>query len=123
MIDRHNEQMAAGLSFLWIAAGILVWVLGWAGSSERLPRNHWAGLRLPSIMSSDEAWYTAHRVAGPWLQGGGGLTAMMGVLLLVVKPPATTADAISLVLAGILLATVIGAAMAGAHAAKRIQKG
>jgi uncharacterized membrane protein len=114
--------MAVGLSLLWIAAGIVVWLVGWAGSSGRLPRNHWAGVRLPSVMASDEAWFAAHKVAGPWLQGGGALTAMIGLLLLVFAPAPATADAISLVLAVILLATVIGAAIVGAREAKRIER-
>jgi len=113
--------VAVGLGIAWVVAGVVVWLVGWAGSTGRLPRNHWAGLRLPSITKSDEAWFTAHRVAGRWLQGGGGLTAMMGVLLVLFSPSPTNADAISLVLVVILLATIIGAAAAGAQAAKKVE--
>lgn len=113
-------MMATGLGILWIVAGAVLYVLGWAGGTGRLKRNHWAGLRLPSIMASDEAWYAAHRVAAPWLQGGGGLTVMMGVLLLLFQPGQSTADAIAIVLVVIVLGAVIGAAVVGSREAKRV---
>lgn len=35
--------------------------VGWAGRTGKLPRNHFAGIRLPSTMRSDRAWAAAHR--------------------------------------------------------------
>jgi uncharacterized membrane protein len=51
-----------GLAIILAAIG----VLGWLG---HLPLNGWAGIRLPSTMSSERAWLSAHRVAGPYSLG------------------------------------------------------
>ena len=44
-----------------IASGLLVMGIAWAGRVGKLPRNHFAGIRLPSTMRSDRAWVAAHR--------------------------------------------------------------
>ena len=58
-----------GLAIILAAIG----VLGWLG---HLPLNGWAGIRLPSTMSSERAWRSAHRVAGPWFVAAGVVCAL-----------------------------------------------
>lgn len=48
---------------LAIAAGVLVMLLALLGKIEKLPRNHFAGIRLPSTMRSDRVWAAAHRAS------------------------------------------------------------
>ena len=49
------------LGALVIVAGLAVLGIAWAGKIGKLPRNHFAGIRLPSTMRSDRAWAAAHR--------------------------------------------------------------
>lgn len=49
--------------------------VGAAGAVGRLPRNRWAGIRLPFTMASDAAWKAAHRAAGPMMAACGALAA------------------------------------------------
>ncbi len=60
---------AVGLGGLSTAA------VGAAGAVGRLPRNRWAGIRLPSTMASDAAWEASHRAAGPMMAACGALAA------------------------------------------------
>ena len=49
------DYFIAGLALF--AAGVPL-LRGW------IPRNRWAGFRVPKTLSSDEIWYEANRVAG-----------------------------------------------------------
>lgn len=44
------------MGWLVIVAGFVVMLIGWLGKIGKLPRNHFAGIRLPSTMRSDRAW-------------------------------------------------------------------
>lgn len=57
-----------GISLLFLVTalgGATLAAVGYLGMAERLPRNHFAGIRLPYTMASDERWKTVHREAGP----------------------------------------------------------
>ena len=110
--------MALWLGALWIVAGSVMAIIGWLGMSGRLRRNHWAGIRLPSTMVSDDAWEAAHAEGSRWLAGGGGLVAVTGLLMVVFKPADATCASIAIVLAFFMLVTVLGAAAVGSRAAK-----
>jgi uncharacterized membrane protein len=112
--------MAVWLGLLWLVAGSVMAAVGWLGSNGKLRRNHWAGIRLPSTMASDDAWTAAHDEGGRWLAGGGGLVAVIGLLLIAFRPVDTSTAAISIVLAFFMLVTVIGAAAVGSRAAKNV---
>ena len=62
-----------------IAAGLLVMGLGWLAKSGTLPRNHFAGIRLPSTMRSDRAWVAAHRAGWSMTLVASLLLVAMGV--------------------------------------------
>lgn len=54
-----------------LAGGAVVTALGWRGLQEKLPRQHWAGIRTPYSMANDEQWYAVHRYGAPYLIFGG----------------------------------------------------
>lgn len=62
---------------MWIAFVVmllgsgLVSFLGWRALQEKLPRQHWAGIRTPYSMANDEQWYAVHRYGAPYLIFGG----------------------------------------------------
>ena len=112
--------MACSLGILWFVSGTVIAVLGWLGSHGRLPRNHWAGIRLPSTMASDTAWAEAHRAGGPILLGGGTLVATMGLMLIAFQPPDASVRIVSLFMAGGLLVAVVAAGVVGSRAARRV---
>lgn len=46
-----------------LIAGALILVIAALGAVGRLPRNHLAGIRIPSTMRSNAAWVAGHRAA------------------------------------------------------------
>lgn len=111
--------MGLQLGIVWLVAGTAVAVVGWLGTTDRLPRNHWAGIRLPSTMASDAAWEAGHRAGGPIMLGGGTLVATMGLLLMVFRPDDDAVTLVSLFMAAGLLTAMIAAGVVGARAAHR----
>lgn len=110
--------MALWMGALWLVAGTLVGIVGWAAARDRLPRQHWAGIRLPSTVRSDDAWYAAHRAGGPIIESGGALVASMGLLLMVFRPDGNATTLVSLFLAVGLLVAVGGGAVVGVRATR-----
>jgi uncharacterized membrane protein len=112
--------MATILGLLWVAAGIVIGAIGWLGARGRLKRQHWAGIRLPATMRSDETWSAAHREAGPIMQSGGAIVGVVGLLVLVFQPSDDVTSLVSLILAAGLLACVLSAAVVGVKAANKV---
>lgn len=54
--------------------GVVLMFLALRARTGRLPRNGWAGIRLPRTMRSEEAWKAAHRAS--WL-----LTFLSGLVV------------------------------------------
>ena len=53
-----------GIAGAFIAvSSSLVWLMFQAGSSGRLKRNRWVGIRVPSTLKSDAAWIDGHHAA------------------------------------------------------------
>jgi hypothetical protein len=112
--------MTMWLGVLWLVAGAVMAAIGWLGMNSRLKRGHWAGIRLPSTLVSEDAWAAGHEDGSRWLAGGGGLVATIGVLILVFKPDEATTASISIVLAFFMVVTVAGAATAAHRAATKV---
>ena len=113
-------RSAWSLGLLWLVVGVVIARIGWLGVKGRLPRQHWAGIRLPSTMRSDETWRAAHRAGGPWLVAGGLVGVLGGAGLLLVRPTATVAAEASLVVVGALLVLFLVAGTFGVRAARRV---
>ena len=118
----HTDRVRSGLGLgvLWLVVGAAVGGAGWAGMTGRLPRQHWAGIRLPSTMRSDQTWRAAHRAGGPWVVAGGLVGVIGGTGLLLVRPTAAVAAEVSLALVGALLALVLVGGTVGVRAARRV---
>jgi uncharacterized membrane protein len=70
------------VGWIVIGAGFLVMGLSWAGKVGKLPRNYFAGIRLPSTLRSDEAWAAGHRAAGTTMIVSSLFLVAMGVRIL-----------------------------------------
>lgn len=109
--------MATWLGLLWLVAGIVIGLLGWAGSTGRLHRQ-WAGIRTPSTMRSGAAWMAAQQEGGPILLGCGALVGTAGFLLMVFRPDDDATTLVSMFLAAGIIGAVIGAGAVAVRAAR-----
>ncbi|RJQ68850.1 SdpI family protein [Pseudonocardiaceae bacterium YIM PH 21723] len=90
----------------------LCWLFAALGAG-RIKRNHFVGIRIPSTLRSDAAWYAGHRAArGPSLLG-----SALSVLPAIGSAFTVDRTHIVFILAWVLL--VVGGVMAGAIAAHR----
>jgi hypothetical protein len=100
---------------MWVAivvffvAGLIVAEVGRRGAAGTLPRNHIAGIRLPSTMRDDESWAVAHRAGGPAMIATGlvsavaaGIAALVWIIAGDEAASATVLGAALLMLAGVL---------------------
>lgn len=74
-------------------------LVGWQGWQERLPRQHWAGIRTPYAMANDEQWKLVHRYGSPYMIFGGvavfaGALALLPFAIAGVLPEAFTGAAV-----------------------------
>jgi uncharacterized membrane protein len=111
--------MAFGV--LWLVTGVVIARVGWAGAKGRLPRQHWAGIRLPSTMRSDETWRAAHLAGGPWLFAAGVVPALVGLGLVLTRPSRDVAGPISLAVVAVVLVLVLVGGVLGVRAARRVE--
>lgn len=82
-ISRFNDPvMFSGVALA--VSGMLVVLVAESAARGKLGLNAGAGIRIPSVMKSAEAWRTGHRAARVWLDcggvtlGAGGLVAAPG---------------------------------------------
>jgi uncharacterized membrane protein len=87
-------------------AGVGLLVVGRLGALGRLPRNHFAGIRLPATMASDEAWRTAHRAAAAPLLAGGVAALVLGIATVASDLAGASGAAVTLLF--VALAAVLG---------------
>lgn len=98
--------------------GLFLVATGVLGTTGRLPKNDWFGIRMHVVMSSDAAWLAGHRAGGPWLLAGGLVALAAGLTLLVVRADAATGARIATV--GLTVAFLLaGVAAWRAQAAAR----
>ena len=91
-----------------LIASVAVIFVGWWGWQEKLPRQHWAGIRTPYTLASDEQWKAVHRFGAPHMIFGGVAAFSAGLAML----PFAIAGAVSDGFAAAVLfaiAVVIGA--------------
>jgi hypothetical protein len=72
-------------------SGLVVVVLGRMAAKGRLPRNLFAGIRIPATMRSDEAWRAGHQAAVSTLTVAG-LGPFLTAVVLATKRPGPEAQ-------------------------------
>ena len=120
-----DDTLAGGLiaGGAMFASGLVIMWMGNRMTDRRFGPNKWAGIRTPSTMKSDEAWYAAHDVGGPWMSRGGLLAAVGGLAsMLAAALGASEGWVFGLVMAGTIpmVVMLIAATVLGARAAREI---
>ena len=69
-----------------LALAVALAAVGFAGVTERLPRNRWIGLRTAGVRDDDESWRAGHRAAGSALIAAAGPPLLLGVALIAAPP-------------------------------------
>jgi hypothetical protein len=124
VVDRWTWQFLAwtGLVLLfldWVLFGVTCWV----GSKKSSRRNAWAGIRIPSVMSSDAAWVAGHAAAMPHVRQSGIALLPVGIVMICFAGTHPIASAIAeclLFLVGLVWMFV--ATAAASRAAKQVAK-
>lgn len=108
--------------FLLLLSGIGLAVLGLLGLLGRLPRNSWAGIRLPYTMETETRWYDTHRGAAPILIFGGIAVAAANLAFFPFALLGRISDTIAIAVTGgsalILLLVTLQAALVGVRYAQ-----
>jgi len=99
-------------------SGLVVVVLGLMAATGRLPRNLFAGIRIPSTMRSDEAWRAGHQAAVSALTVGG-LGPVLTALVAAAKRPGRDVQESLLRVGNVWLLGWLGVATFQAHRAAR----
>jgi uncharacterized membrane protein len=69
-----------------ILVGLLLIAISVPLILERIPMNHWYGVRIPKAFKSRDNWYAINRVGGKWLMGAGAVMLLAG-LVAAIRPP------------------------------------
>ena len=99
-------------------SGLVVVALGRLAAAGKLPRNLFAGIRIPSTLSSDEAWQAGHQAAVSALTVAG-LGPVMTALIAVAKRPEYDAERSLLRVGNVWLLGWLGVATFQANRAAR----
>ncbi len=98
--------------------GVIVVVLGRMAAKERLPRNIFAGIRIPSTMRSDEAWRAGHRAAASALTVAGAGPVVIAVIVGAKNPGREVQTVLSRIATGWLLGWIGLATVQASRAAR-----
>ena len=98
--------------------GVIVMVFGRMAAKGRLPRNLFAGIRLPSTMRSDEAWRAGHEAAASSLTTAG-VGPIVVALISAAKNPGGKAQTALSRIADLWLLAWVGVATVQANRAAR----
>ncbi len=110
--------VALALGFVMIVSGLLVAWIAVRAANGRLGRNHLAGMRMQSTMSSDDAWLAGHQAARSATLAAAGASILSGVIVLF-RPSNALGMTTILVGCGLLVALVgVGAFRANRAAAQ-----
>lgn len=101
------------------AASALLWLTLQMGSSGRLKRNYWIGIRTPATLKSDAAWVEGHHAAmvaiTPYSVGG----VVAGIAALVQIGDESSAQFAFWLAVLVFFAGLTRAAWVGIHAARK----
>lgn len=76
------DTVALTLGLCWAVDGGLILVLSIPLVQGRIPRNRFYGVRLPTAMKDDEAWYTINRFGGKRLIAASVPLILVGIISL-----------------------------------------
>lgn len=93
--------LALVLALVCLTAGVL-------GTTSRLPRNRWLGVRSAETLQSDDAFVLANRVAGPGVICAGVVLAMGAALAAALGGGTGLIVAVATIAVGIGIAGVVG---------------
>ncbi len=99
-------------------AVLLAAVISQLGGNARLPRNGMLGLRIPSTMSSDQAWIAGHRAAAKPAWIGFVVITVVAVTFLVLPGSTATPGIGVIVVAIVFVATFAWLLVAASRAAR-----
>lgn len=116
-----DAPMWVGIVVFFVAS-LMVAEVGRRGAAGTLPRNHIAGIRVPSTMRDDESWNRAHRAGGPAMfatgVAGAVLAGVAGAVGLVLGE-----DAAGSVLGGAALLLLAGVLYSGWRGVSAVRRG
>ena len=121
-----DETLAGGLigGGAMLVSGLFIMWMGNLMARRRFGRSKWAGIRTPSTMKSDEAWFAAHDVAAPTMSTAGTLGAAGGLVgIIAALLGAGNGVVVGLILGGAALMSVllVVATVRGARAAREVE--
>jgi uncharacterized membrane protein len=96
------------LAALTLVLALICLTVGALGTTRKLPRNRWFGVRSAETMRNDEAFAVANRVAGPGVICAGAILAMGAVLAFALGGGAGVLVAVSAIVVGVAIAGIIG---------------
>jgi uncharacterized membrane protein len=110
-------------AFLMLAVDIVLVVVMRMAATGRLKRNSWAGIRLPSSITSEAAWVLAHKTALPyiWVTASVNAVLSIAVLLLGADPNLITFTLTSLGLIVLVTGLILGSSR-GVRAARALKR-
>lgn len=113
---------AVACALLLTAVDAAIWGVV-STATDRVGRNHLAGIRLPSLMRSDEAWTAGHLAAGRVMRP----ILTVAVLIALVSIPAQLLPVLYIVVLGLSLGCTLAAlgfgSAAASRAARRLTRG
>jgi hypothetical protein len=113
---------AIGCAVLLILVNLVIWMIV-TQIANGAPRSHVAGIRLPSLLRSEEAWHAGHVAARAVMTPYLIIAVGIGVLTVPLQLfPVVYVVALSLSLTATLLALVVGSVHAS-RAARRVHEG
>lgn len=99
-----GASIATGVALLLASFAIIA--IARKAAYGKLRRNHWAGIRTPTSLASDEAWDGIHRLAAPGLIRVGRATFLIAIFAFFVDP--NEESILSFVVIGLTLAIAVG---------------
>ncbi len=112
---------AALVSIVLATGGVIVVRVGWLSARDRLSPQRVAGIRTPSTLANEKAWYTAQRAGSRATIGAGLVGVAAGIAGLVLAGPRPDI-AVWVAVGGaiVVMGLAVGGAIRGIRAARKL---
>ena len=114
---RCNVTWVSGVVKLGMS-GVVMVALGRVAATGRLPRNLFAGIRIPSTLRSDEAWRAGHLAAASALTVSGIGPIAVAMIIALTRPASRTQAVLSRISSAWLLGWLGRATFEASRAAR-----